>query len=88
MLFDLATERGWDVAKRGWPDFFLQRRDEIIAVEVKGHKDEPLKVDQERIFEFLTNHGVRCYKWSPDVAPDFLSEPPVDPYYELLKEMP
>lgn len=65
-FWDAATAAGWRPMKRGWPDFFMVRGDEIALVEVKPHKGRRLKREQREIMERLAAFGVPCYRWSPD----------------------
>lgn len=65
-LFELMEADGWKVTKRGWPDFFCVRGEELCAVEVKPSKRTPLKRNQLAVMGLLSAKGVRCFKWSPD----------------------
>lgn len=65
-LFDILTEQGWHVSKRGWPDFFCNKDDEVILVEVKHNATHNLKTTQSKIMTFLTSKGIPCYKWDPE----------------------
>jgi len=62
---DLARRNGWEVTKRGWPDFLCFKDGEFIAVEVKprtvrgGHKK--LKPEQVLVMRILSDHGIRCF---------------------------
>jgi hypothetical protein len=74
LFFLTAKEHGWEVTKRGYPDFICYRQDKdfLILVEVKRSKNHRLKLSQDRFMRFLSAHGIRCYKWSPDN--DWMSE--------------
>lgn len=58
---------GWTPTKRGWPDFFcVNDAGEVCAVEVKPRADIHLKPEQGVIMRHLSEHGIKCYKWTPD----------------------
>ena len=50
--------------KRGWPDFFCFRGDEIICVEVKNYNAQPLKKEQLQVMKFLVYKGINCFRWN------------------------
>lgn len=64
-FFDIAAAAGWHLATRAWPDFFLQRGDQIIAVEVDppGRK---LRPEKRRLQAILAAFGVPVVQWTPD----------------------
>lgn len=64
-FFEAARAKGWEVCKRGWPDFFCVRDGEIALVEVKPYEDRALKREQEIVLRALAAYGVPCYRWSP-----------------------
>lgn len=64
--FELLRENGWTPTKRGWPDFFCVRGNEVCAVEVKRSKRAALKQNQLVIMGILSAAGIRCFLWSPD----------------------
>jgi hypothetical protein len=65
----LAERNGWEVTKRGWPDFLcFGPNDEVIAVEVKPRLADPSKGRmkvlsryQVRVMDILQAAGVRCF---------------------------
>jgi hypothetical protein len=63
-----ARRAGWMVTKAGWPDFYLERGDEIACVEVKPDgvrvAARPTRA-QRRVLEGLARCGVPCYLWTP-----------------------
>jgi len=61
-----ARAKGWDVTKRGYPDFICYRNGEIMLVEVKPDKRHRLKKDQMLFKQEMEKRGVRCYRWSPE----------------------
>lgn len=65
-FFEAARAKGWEVCKRGWPDFFCVRGEEIAVVEVKPRGDRELKAEQSTVLRALARYGVPCYRWSPD----------------------
>jgi hypothetical protein len=66
-FYEAARARGWEVSKRGWPDFFCIREGgEVALVEVKPHADRGLKTEQSAVLRALARYGVPCYRWSPD----------------------
>jgi Holliday junction resolvase len=65
--FQIAAEsKGWTISKRGWPDFFCTRGDEVICVEVKPKATHKLKREQATILKFLAKHDIKAFKWTPD----------------------
>jgi len=65
---EMLTAEGWEVTKRGWPDFTCFRDDELILVEVKTDKNHHLLRSQYRLMKALTERGVTCYRWAPDTG--------------------
>lgn len=62
---DLARRNGWEVTKRGWPDFLCFKDGELIAVEVKprtvkGKLKLPSRY-QVLTMQILEAHGIKCY---------------------------
>lgn len=64
--FNLLRENGWTPTKRGWPDFFCIKGDQVCAVEVKPTRNCTLKRNQLVIMGALSAKGIRCFLWSPD----------------------
>lgn len=57
----------WDITKRGYPDFICQGKNgDLMLVEVKKTASTDLKSSQKKVFRILAEHGIPCYKWSPD----------------------
>jgi hypothetical protein len=71
-LVKLGEEAGWDVNRRGWPDFWCVRGDRLIVVEVKPKKSDGLKSSQDRVMRRLAGHGVWVYRWNPETGFDRL----------------
>lgn len=63
-----ATKNGWDVTKRGWPDFFCTRGGKIVCVEVKMKRSHNLKQSQAKVMRALASYGIPCFKWTPDAG--------------------
>lgn len=73
-------EAGWEVTKRGWPDFICRDPDggAVMAVEVKPRYPDgefhPLKTAQLEVFKILDSFGVPCWisdgvkwkRWRPE----------------------
>jgi len=68
-LYERLTDLGWDVTKRGWPDFACFRNGRVVLVEVKPNSQHPLKREQRRLMAALAGQGVDCFHWSPDGGP-------------------
>lgn len=67
-FFDLAVDAGWLVATRGWPDFFLQKGDRIIAVQTIPVGRRKLRQNDADLQGILSELGVPCFAWSPDLG--------------------
>jgi len=65
-LYKLMRSSGWEVTKRGWPDFACFKDGKMILVEVKPKRSHRLKFWQRRLMRELAEKGVECYRWSPD----------------------
>jgi len=69
LFWDKVKEDGWEVTKRGWPDFFCTRQNgDLMLVEVKAHRGRRLKHHQIKVLKILGSYGVPCYRWSPDTG--------------------
>jgi protein gp37 len=80
IFWDESLETGWELTKRGWPDFFCLRDGEMRVVEIKPSGDQDLKAAQLIVMQALTAYGVPCYRWDPDmgfepIEPQPLGEP-------------
>lgn len=67
-FFEAARAKGWEVCKRGWPDFFCVRNGEIALVEVKPYYYTDLKHEQSAVMKAMAAYGVPCFIWSPDAG--------------------
>ena len=65
-FFDLAADAGWLLTSRGWPDFFLQKGDRIIAVEVQPAGAQKMRPAKRRLQGILAEAGIPCAVWTPD----------------------
>lgn len=65
-LFDLMVEAGWEVTKRGWPDFACFKDGKLVLIEVKPKRGRKLKSWQRRLMLELVKHDIKCYRWSPE----------------------
>lgn len=64
-FFDELTADGWEVFKRGWPDFLCVRNGQVLAVEVKPSPLSRPKADQEFVLQLLADHGLNVAVWNP-----------------------
>lgn len=65
-LFKELTLQGWEVTKRGWPDFVCYKDGHLALVEVKPSRHKRLKKQQLRLMLALAEVGVRCFRRTPD----------------------
>jgi hypothetical protein len=61
-----AEGNGWEITKRGWPDFICFQDGRAMFVEVKRNKRISLKKSQRTIISILSEAGCDCFKWTPD----------------------
>lgn len=57
---------GWEVTRRGWPDFVAFKDLRMIVVEVKPKRSRRLKRTQHRLMVQLAKRGIECYRWDPE----------------------
>jgi len=67
-FIEFSTKHGWEVTKRGWPDFACFKGRRLVLVEVKKARTIHLKREQMRLMKALAKRGVECYRWSPDAG--------------------
>lgn len=67
-LYEMMTEAGFEVLKRGWPDLACFRNGELVLVEVKPNGNSRLKGHQQRLMDAFAAKGIKCYRWSPDMG--------------------
>lgn len=67
-FFDMMKANGWNVTKRGWPDFFCfhHKTGRLSLVEIKSKRGHRLKREQFAIMQKLSECGVPCFKWTPN----------------------
>lgn len=72
-VYDWLISQGWNVTKRGWPDFFCWKSNsgniQILIVEVKRRKHHRLRKDQSRVFSTLKSHRISVQMLTPDNLP-------------------
>jgi hypothetical protein len=85
-----ATAFGWDVNRRGWPDYWCVKGDQLILVEIKTNHRDSLKKPQDAIMRRLRGYGVWVYHWNPTTGFKRLKEgskdvwePTENPLYNL-----
>jgi hypothetical protein len=61
-----AAKKGWKLDRSGWPDFFCETPQGVLAVEVKQSIKDKLRPSQLLMFALLEALGLRIYVWSPD----------------------
>ena len=66
--YEELISQGWDVTKRGWPDFICYKNGNLALVEVKPYKSIHLKVSQYRLMAALARLGVKCFRWTPQMG--------------------
>jgi hypothetical protein len=82
LFAEWAESQGWDVTKRGWPDFICRRNGEIMAVEVKGGNDDisPEQIDTldnlsaAGVPTFVYHHGLGLKRWRGRKTGDTVEE--------------
>jgi hypothetical protein len=62
---DEARKLGWEVTKKGWPDFICTKGGKMVFVEVKPGRNHRLSIAQTRVMDFLAKAGIECYRWEP-----------------------
>ena len=65
-FFSSMESEGWELTKKGWPDFACFKDGKLVLIEVKPKRSHRLKYWQHQIMFELVKHGIRCYRWSPD----------------------
>lgn len=63
---DWAASRGWNLSRKGWPDFFCWFDGQVACVEVKPVGRERLSDSQKGVMRALVAAGIPCYRWTPD----------------------
>lgn len=57
-----CADRGWTIHRPSWPDYIVETETGMIAVEVKGGKDE-VSFTQAATFDVLESMGIRVFVW-------------------------
>lgn len=66
LFFNMMKKDGWDVTRKGWPDYICFKDGELAIVEIKPKSTHRLKGRQQQVMEILSTYGIRCYRWSPN----------------------
>lgn len=74
LCFDRLHKDGWEITKRGWPDFACFRGEEMAFVEVKPSKRARLTKMQFRIMMALIKRGITCFLWTPEKGFELVNE--------------
>jgi Holliday junction resolvase len=78
--WEALAEKGWEVTRRGWPDFFCcNASGDLIVVEVKPKRGRRLKFAQRRTLQMLAARGIPCYVWTPDGGFERVTNGPLPP---------
>ena len=64
--YDKLTANGWQVTKKGWPDFFVTKGNKFAVVEVKRRNTHRLKYHQRLVMKLLSSMGIPCYRYDYD----------------------
>ena len=65
-LYDIGTQKGWVILKKGFPDLACWLPDgRFIFVEVKLKRSHKLKNEQLKMMKEISKYGIPCYRWSP-----------------------
>jgi len=63
---ELANKNGFQVMRRGYPDFMILKDSKIIGfVEVKRSKSVELKISQKIFGNFCREFDMPFFKWTP-----------------------
>lgn len=58
------TKDGWELTKKGWPDFLCMKDGKVMLVTVKGSRGRKVKKMQRAAMLFFAKHGIDCYEYS------------------------
>ena len=81
---DFMHQQGWDIMKRGMPDFSCFRDGRFMLVEVKRGGSRRVSPAQYKVMMALRRYGVPCFMWEPDSKHLF----PIDTLYRLPPHTP
>ena len=62
---DLAEANGWEVTKKGYPDFICYRDSDIVLVEVKKPPNLKLSQEQAKFMDGIRKYGIKGKVWNP-----------------------
>ena len=65
-FWDHMIQSGWEITKKGAPDFFCWKGERFCCVEVKAYRGRKLKREQRKVLRALSKRGIECYRWDPD----------------------
>lgn len=65
LFWDDMLKEGWDITKKGWPDYACYKDGRLILVEIKPRRSHNLKGRQAQIMQSLAAYGIECFKWTP-----------------------
>lgn len=67
-LYAGLEEQGWQIDRKGWPDFLCVRGEEVFCVEVKSPGKTKLRRANSRQIEVMEvlSRFFPCYVWTPD----------------------
>lgn len=69
LFLSKANAAGWNVLKRGWPDYLLWKENgDVCCVEVKRDTQEKLKREQQFVCELLSRFGIKVFMWKPKIG--------------------
>lgn len=60
--FKKLRGKGWDIGKRGWPDFVgTDEEGHTVAIEVKPSIGFPIKREQYKVLKLLSEAGIKVF---------------------------
>lgn len=68
MAIEELTSQGWEVHKKGWPDFLVVRDGVIRLIEVKPKRYRKLSKAQSGVAYILRSAGLNVEIWAPPVV--------------------
>ena len=79
VLQDLLEADGWEVYKRGMPDFACYRGTEFMLIEVKPNLSHNLKEHQYKLLAKLAKYGVPVFYFAASEKKFLAVTPPPSP---------
>ena len=80
--YDILTAMGLTVTKRGCPDFFCFKGNELMIVECK-RPNLGLKEEQTRVMRAFVSYGIKCFIWRHGLGLEGLTLE--HPYFEGIE---